>query len=129
MHRYLQCVACGLCLLLVTAGAGAASNDLDAVKERMIQRVERLAELKQRQLIGENRLGYLQVLDAAAISADAKALVAQENADRRQVYTAIATQFGTTAEQAGGQRARIIYRNAEKGIMLQGDDGQWSPKP
>lgn len=112
-----------LLALLLLPCIGHAET-LDAVRVRMEKRLPAINAMKQRQEIGENNRGYLDVLKAGA-DADA---VAAENADRKRVYEGIAETTGTSADVVGRQRARQIAERSAPGIMLQDQRGNWYEK-
>jgi len=117
-YTVLACLACA-----ATMAAGAAD-----IKARMKARVEKLAELKKELVIGEDSRGFVGVLKEETASDTAKKLVADENADRKLVYEAIAKKVGTTAEKVGESRAKTIHERAASGVMLQQADGTWKQK-
>ena len=55
-------------------------------------------------------------------------VVAAENADRRDVYKAIAKQQGATVEVVGKRRALQIAEKASPGEWIQDKSGQWIKK-
>lgn len=97
----------------------------DDIKSRMLARLPEIEALKADGVIGEDKNGFLQFLKPAA---EKQALVNSENADRAQVYKAIAAQQGATPEFVGKKRAQQIAEQAEPGEWLQNADGQWYQK-
>ena len=114
-----------LLLLLGVAAGSVRAEDIDAVKARMAKRQPLIAEMKQARAVGENNRGYLEILDTDR--ADAK-VVAAENADRRLVYEAIASDTKADADTVGRLRAKQIAERSKAGIMIQGEDGNWHAK-
>ena len=117
-------------ITLIVAGFAAATvalyaEDLGVVKQRMAQRLPQLATLKKQKTVGEDRAGYVQVVDTAKATSEAKATVDAENADRREVYAAIAASMKTDVAVVAAQRARQIRDTAAPGVMLQAEDGSW----
>ena len=108
--------------------ANLLANDLAAVRERMNKRIPEIAELKTRQIVGENRAGLLEIVKPAEADNDARTLVKAENADRQIAYAAIAAKAGTSVDQVGAQRATSIAQRAAPGVMLQREDGTWYAK-
>lgn len=102
--------------------AGAAA---DGIKERMAARLPEIVALKDKGVIGEDNLGYLQFVGAAKEKAE---LVRAENDDRRQVYQAIAKQQGTAGDLVGRRRAQQIMDIALPGHWLQDANGRWYKK-
>lgn len=109
-------------------GFGAVANaaeDLGAVKARMTQRISQIDQLKSAGAVGENNRGFLEVRDGGG---DAASVVRAENADREQVYAAIAKQTGSSADRVGRARARHIAGSSAPGVWLQREDGNWYKK-
>ena len=105
---------------------GCTAARAEGLKERMLARLPEIDSMKSRGIIGENNGGYLQFVGTERSN---EQLVAEENADRRKVYDAIAAKQGTTAELVGSRRALQIAQNAPTGTWLQAPDGSWSKKP
>ncbi len=112
-------------LALTTLNLGA--QDLAAVQARMKERLPQVAQLKAQKAVGEDRAGFLALLKTDA-AATARQLVDAENADRKQVYAALAAKAGTDATRVGQQRAKELAERAAAGMMLQRDDGTWYEK-
>lgn len=118
-----------LFFVLVSLGLGAAivhAEGLNAVKARMEQRQSTVDVLKDRGLLGENNRGLLEPRGSLT-PADEK-VMSDENADRTQVYAAIAAQYGSSAEQVGRTRAQKIAISSKRGVWIQSQDGAWSQK-
>ncbi len=109
-------------VLFFSSVAGAAA---DGIKERMAARLPEIVALKDKGVIGEDNLGYLQFVGAAKEKA---ALVGAENNDRLQVYQAIAKQQGTSDDLVGRRRAQQIMDIAQSGHWLQDANGRWYKK-
>lgn len=109
-------------VLFFASTAGAAADDL---KARMADRLPEIMTLKDKGIIGEDKQGYLQFVGSAREKAE---LVQAENADRKQVYQAIAQQQGTTVELVGLRRAQQIVEIAPPGHWLQDANGSWYKK-
>jgi len=118
-------------LLLVAVGllVGAVvvrAEDLHAIKARMEQRQSAVDLLKEHGLVGEDNRGLLSprgTLDAAQ-----QKTVSDENTDRQNVYTAIASRNGTSADVVGRARAAKIAATSKAGVWVQSPDGAWSQK-
>lgn len=100
--------------------AGAA-----AIKARMKARLPQIEALKNQGALGENNLGYLTVLKK---NGNASKLAAEENKDRKLVYTALARKLKTTAVLVGKRRAIQISKRSPKGQMIQDASGKWKKK-
>ncbi|MDP3070939.1 MAG: YdbL family protein [Opitutaceae bacterium] len=112
--------------LLAGPIAVRAADDLGAVKARMSQRVGAVSAAKARQVAGENNQGYLEVRGQA--TAAEQKTIADENADRRAVYQALAAQTGTTPETVGKHRAQQLAGLAQRGEWFQDAGGTWRQK-
>ena len=108
-------------VLFFFSGASAASG----IKERMAERLPEIVALKDKGVIGEDNLGYLQFVGTVK---EKEELVRAENDDRLQVYQAIASQQGTTADLVGRRRAQQIMDITLTGHWLQDANGRWYKK-
>jgi uncharacterized protein len=97
----------------------------DDLKNRMRARLPEITELKSRGIVGETRDGFLAYVVSQRVKED---LVAAENQDRQQVYAAIASQEGITADYVGKRRARQIAEQARSREWLQDSNGVWYQK-
>jgi uncharacterized protein YdbL (DUF1318 family) len=104
------------------AFAFAGAEDL---KSRFKARLPVIKALKAKGIVGENNMGYLELRNGSGENAD---VVNSENSDRREVYSAIAKQQGTTAEFVGKRRAVQIAEKADRGEWLQDQTGNWYRK-
>ncbi len=95
------------------------------IKQRMIDRLPAIESLKDKGLVGENNMGYLEFIGKKKEKAD---VVEAENNDRKLVYEAIAKQQGTTVELVGKHRAIQISQKAQPGEWLQDANGKWYKK-
>lgn len=102
------------------------SQESDALKALFRERLPVLNELKDQGVIGENNRGFVEFLGKSQQGED---IVSAENADRKQLYAAIADNTGTTAELVGQRRALQITTQEPSGRMLQDEKGQWYKKP
>ena len=107
--------------ILITDGY-SSSNEL---KQRMIARLPAIKALKNKGLVGENNMGYLQFVGSKKEKED---VVNAENKDRKLVYGAIAKQQATTIEVVGKHRAIQIANKAQPGEWLQDANGKWYQK-
>jgi uncharacterized protein YdbL (DUF1318 family) len=111
---------------LPVALPGLQAQNLGAVKQRMAQRLPAVDALKDRGAVGENNRGYLE---ARAVLAGAEnGTVSAENADRAEVYGALAQQTGTSSDQVGRARAKKIAESSSPGVWLQDESGRWHQK-
>ncbi len=84
-----------------------------------------IINLKERGIVGENNLGFLEFVGNQKEKAD---VVNAENMDRKSVYEEIAKKQGTTVEVVGRHRAAQIAEKAQPGVLLQDANGKWYKK-
>src|SRR5207248_1148369 len=111
---------------LTFSAAVVRAEDLGAVKARIEQRISTVNALKQRGVAGENNRGFLEVRGNA--TGDDQRVIAEENSDRRTVYTALAQQTGASADHVGRQRAQQLASLATRGMWIQQPSGEWQQK-
>ncbi|WP_221029822.1 YdbL family protein [Actomonas aquatica] len=114
-------------LAFVLFAAGAVAQDMDALRDRMKERLPRIDELKAQGVIGETHDGLLAV--RTGNDRQVSQLVAGENADRKSVYEAIAKRAGASADKVAQARARQIAAGSASGVWLQDASGEWYRKP
>ena len=100
-------------------------HSADSIKQRMIDRLPVIKDLKARGIVGENNLGFLEFIGDRKEKAD---VVKAENRDRKTVYDAIAQKQGATPEVVGKHRAAQIAAKARTGQLLQDANGKWYKK-
>lgn len=110
-------VALAFCLLAAPALAGP-------LKDRMLERLPAVTALLADGTVGENNQGFLEFRGPEK-QAD---VVRAENADRAEVYAAIARKTSTTPALVGQRRADHIARQAPAGTWLQDPSGLWYRK-
>lgn len=113
-------------LLLSAAPLSAQNADEDAIKQRILQRVEAVDALKLSGAVGENKNGLLE--QRAMLKPAQTKLMNEENADRRALYTIIAQKLGLTTAVVGQGRAAELRKKSAEGVWLQADDGSWYKK-
>ena len=110
-----------------TAAADVMAPELTELQTRMEQRLGLCDASKIHGTAGENSRGYLEA--RVALQPGDEKIVSDENADRREVYSALAAREKINAEQVGRLRAQKIALTSTRGIWLQGGDGVWDQKP
>lgn len=111
--------------LAVTLFLSAPAVSAGPLQDRMKARLPEIVALKSKGVIGENHLGYLEFVGPSREGAD---IVAAENADRQQLYTAVARKTGAAVEQVG-QRAALKWKeNLGPGEYFKNPDGSWIQK-
>ncbi len=114
--------------LLVAAvvwAAPAFAADAAAAKARMRERVPVIDQLKLAETVGETNRGFLEV---RAGGGDAASVVAEENADRGEVFADTAVRANSSPEVVGRAFAKQIAAASAPGVWLQRETGQWYKK-
>jgi uncharacterized protein YdbL (DUF1318 family) len=106
--------------------AALPAQDLGSIRARMEQRLPSVGAAKDKGVAGENNRGYLEARGAPA--AGDQQVIQAENTDRRQVYAAIASETGSSADEVGRKRAAQLAELARPGHWVQGADGSWRRK-
>lgn len=115
--------------VVLSLGLGTAvvhAADIGAVKARMAERLSSVDSLKERKLVGENNRGFLEA--RGSLTPSEEQVVSSENADRREVYGAIAASTGASIDQVGRQRAQMIASSSKRGVWVQAPNGEWAQK-
>jgi uncharacterized protein YdbL (DUF1318 family) len=110
-------------IVALTAAAGPVLAQ--GIKERMKERLPVIAELKKQGIVGENNRGYLAFVGETKSHED---LIAQENQDRKLIYTHIAEQQNTSVSVVEKNRALQLAERAAPGTYVQKPDGTWVMK-
>nr|NJM01111.1 YdbL family protein [Desulfobacula sp.] len=97
----------------------------DAIKDRMIQRLPAIAELKTKGIIGEDNRGYLGFVTGNRVMEE---VVVAENKDRRAVYEIFAKQQNTGLDVVESVQGARKAEKANPGEFYQNRDGQWVKK-
>jgi uncharacterized protein YdbL (DUF1318 family) len=97
----------------------------DAVKDRMLQRLPAIADLKTKGIIGENNRGYLGYVTGNRVMED---VIAAENADRKIVYEIFAKQQNTSLDVVETVQGARKAEKANPGEFYQNREGQWVKK-
>lgn len=115
-------------LILVVMGVLAVAGPVlsQGIKERMKERLPVIAELKKQGVVGENNRGYLEFVGNPKSQEN---LVAQENQDRKTIYSQIAAQQNTDLVVVEKNRALQLAERAAIGTYIQKFDGTWIIKP
>ncbi len=108
-------------IILLSAATGFSQD----IKQRMKERLPLIVELKNKGIVGENSLGYLEFVGHIKEKED---VVSAENKDREKVYEAIAKGQNATVEKVGQIRAKQIAEKADPGDWLKDSSGNWHQK-
>lgn len=109
-----------ICLMVSSQFVFAAG-----IKERMKQRLPKIAELKKKGIIGEDNRGYLAFV--SSVKAEQQ-LIADENKDRNKIYVHFAKQQNTTVDLVEKVQAKRKAERTKSGEFYQDPDGQWIKK-
>jgi uncharacterized protein len=125
MKKRVFSIAIFMILMVGLIAYANAFAGADTIKQRMRERRPDITALKNDGVIGENNKGFLQFMGEKHSRQD---VVEGENADRKQVYQAIAKQQGSTEAAVGARRAMKIAQTAKPGGWLQNASGTWYQK-
>jgi uncharacterized protein YdbL (DUF1318 family) len=103
-------------------GLGA---DVEQAALRRRDRKPSLSKYESSGVVGENRLGLVEI--RAAGNADAQALVRDENSDRMVIYRAVAQKNSTSVEDVQKLYAKRLQTDAPAGTPIETDAG-WALK-
>lgn len=92
-----------------------------------VARADALDDGRAQGSIGERFDGFAAVRDPSAPE-NARQLVEDINAKRRQLYNQVSTREGTTIDAVGRIYARKIVENVPPGTWILREDGQWVRK-
>lgn len=104
----------------------AQTSDEDAIKQRIIERLATIDDLKLAGKAGENNAGLLE--QRGMLSPAETKLMNDENTDRRALYTLLGKRLGLTMTVVGQGRAEEIRKKSATGVWLQDRNGSWYQK-
>ncbi|MGD9162040.1 MAG: YdbL family protein [Desulfobacteraceae bacterium] len=116
---------CSLMMIISVILLSATTAFSQGIKERIKERLPVIVELKNKGIVGENNLGFLEFVGNKKEKED---VVEAENNDRAKVYEAIAKKQNTTAQKVGERRAKQIVEKADPGEWLKDESGKWYQK-
>jgi uncharacterized protein YdbL (DUF1318 family) len=114
-------------LALLALGSNARADRMDELQARFKQRFAQLKELKKAGVIGETAPGKVEAVKGK-LEDENKKVVAEENADRTELYELIAKKEGATPAAVAERNAIRNFQKAAAGEYLKGKDGQWRKK-
>ncbi len=97
----------------------------EGIKQRMKQRLPEIAKLKKNGIVGENNRGYIGFVTSAR---DQEQLIADENKDRKRIYSHFAKQQKTTVDVVEKIQARRKAEKTKPGQYYQKKGGEWTKK-
>jgi hypothetical protein len=112
-----------LALLPQSANAQAEEN---GIKQRILQRVGAVDELKIKALVGENNKGLLE--QRAMLAPAQTKVMNEENADRKALYAILAKRLGLPVTVVGQGRAESIRKKSALRLWIQEPSGKWLQK-
>ncbi len=125
IHWTLSLIVAFAALALLPQSASAQSDE-NGIKQRIIQRIGSVDELKIKGLVGENNKG---LLDQRAMLAPAQTKVMNdENADRKALYSILAKRLGLSVSVVGQGRADSIRKKSAPKVWIQEPSGKWTQK-
>ncbi len=104
------------------------------VEQAALKRRDRLLELfswEEKGVVGESRLGLVEIKNMSAADASVEQLVKAENANRMVIYRSIAEKNGTSVEDVQKIYAKRLHWDAPPGTpieVLDGSTGKYSWK-
>ena len=110
-------------ILTGTAYADAAGDAANRIKQRLAQ----VDQMKASGEVGEGADGYL--VERKPLAGRKASILSSENADRKVIYTSVASKTGQSVNEVGAQRALQIAARAHSGVWLQKPSGEWYQKP
>lgn len=98
----------------------------DGIKQRILQRIGAVDELKIKALVGENNKGLLE--QRAMLAPAQTKLMNDENADRKALYAVLAKRLGLSVAVVGQGRAESIRKKSAPKVWIQEPSGKWIQK-
>lgn len=126
--KKLHCICAAVALTGLLFTATARADELADLKARFQSRDPAIQKLKSAGTAGETYLGYIDVPGSASADAAAQALLADENADRKRLYTLIAAKEDVKIEVVADRNAKRNFGRAASGEWLKFPDGVWRKK-
>lgn len=118
-----------LAAMVLFGAATAQAVDFAKLKERFKERYPKLLKAKDAGKIGETFQGYVEAVKPGYVQdAALKKLLADENADRKTLYKAIAAKEGVAPEKVAERNAVRNFKKAKPGHYLRNKDGKWVKK-
>ena len=125
LHKEKQCILIICLSFLFVFVSQVGAQDLEEIKNRMLNRKSTVTAMKNKGVIGEGNDGYLHVRTA---DGKAQQIVAAENNDRRMVNAVIAKREGTTVDNVSRKLSVKMKEVPAPGHWLQKGDGTWYRK-
>lgn len=95
------------------------SPEVEAAAIRRRDRLQDLSAWEQKGVIGENKLGLVEVRNSKSADASVEELIKSENADRMIIYQAVAAKNGTSVEEVQKLYAKKLQASAPAGTPIE----------
>src|SRR5688500_12870044 len=125
-RRTFLAMVLGAAAAVLAAATPARADRLDELKGRFEGRYQELRRYKDEGKVGETMAGFVEAVSDA--DDKLRKFLAEENADRRELYALIAEKEKTTAEKVAERNAARNYERAKSGDYLKNREGQWRRK-
>ncbi len=112
--------------MAIAPQTASAQNDENSIKQRLLERVGSVDELKINLVTGENNKGFLE--QKGMLSPAQTKVMNEENADRKALYTILAKRLGLSVSVVGQGRAESIRNKSAPKVWIQEPDGKWRQK-
>lgn len=116
-----------LSLGVTDAFAEELSADVEQAALRRRDRRSELVSLESKGIVGENKLGLVEIRNASAADPSAKALVSAENNDRMVIYQGVAKKNGTSVVEVQKMYAARLQQDAPSSTPIEVGGG-WTVK-
>jgi len=111
------------------------SPEREALRKRFEDRLNDINRLKNRGVAGETSEGYIEALDQRLLGKDERALIDDENKDRKSLYALIAERVDDDKDRrkvpprvVAERNAKRKFENARADEYLKIDEGRWIQK-
>lgn len=126
MKRLFLRTAALLLLVLPCMALGSSEEEMEAARERILERLPEMENLWNRGLTGESNEGF--VAARSSLNRSQIAMIQDENRDRLTLYSYVAARTGADLFAVGRERAILISKMAKNGLWIQEGDGDWKRK-
>jgi uncharacterized protein YdbL (DUF1318 family) len=117
-----------LCLGLLLLPQLGFSESMWTIRSRIMDRKDDIEKMKQEKLVGESYDAVLVFLPNTKPTEEQKKLIAAQNADREEAFSALAKRKDKTVLEIIQGKAKEIYEDSPKGFMFLDKEGKWTAK-
>ena len=125
IHLTLSLIVTFAALALLPQSANAQAEE-NGIKQRILQRISAVDELKINALVGEDNKGLLA--QRAMLSPAQTKLMNDENTDRKALYAILGKRLGLSVSVVGQGRAEVIRNKSTPKVWIQEPSGKWKQK-